>query len=93
VKLQKDFSLKHSCPVHFVHLSGEKGDFFSFFHQNKEKKRCKENPVLVCASVHYFHLLGDCLFVILRAFIELEQTLIRSVDEAALLKGKSELER
>jgi len=37
--------------------------------------------------------LGDCLFVILRAFIELEQTLFWSVDEAALLKGKSELER
>merc|ERR1712198_110626 len=76
----------YSCPVHFVHLSGEKGDFFSL---KKKMQRKSSTGLRVCS------LFPSSVIVFLssRAFIELEQTLFRSVDEAALLNGKLELER
>merc|ERR1712198_184539 len=43
---------------------GQKGDFFSFFHQNKKKKDAKKIQYWF-ARLFTISILGDCLFVIL----------------------------
>jgi len=71
---------------------GRRGISFHSSIKTKKKKDAKKIQYWF-ARLFTISILGDCLFVILRAFIELEQALFRSVDEAALLNGKLELER
>merc|ERR1719511_342636 len=85
--LFETFLSRSFCPS----FGGEGGFLFILPSKQRKKKmqRKSSTGLRVCS------LFPSSVIVILssRAFIELEQTLFRSVDEAALLNGKLELER